>query len=62
MKNTIIWISGEFFLPLYIRILGVTHLCGDIMHEVMDGNDELLNAARTKPSSHSPLFNKKRSV
>jgi hypothetical protein len=29
---------------------------------VMDGNDELLNAACTKPSSHDSLLNKKRSV
>jgi hypothetical protein len=38
------------------------HLCGDLMHKVMDGNDELLNAACTKPSSHDSLLNKKRSV
>jgi hypothetical protein len=31
------------------------------MHEVTVGNDELLNAACTKPSSHSSPFNKKRS-
>jgi hypothetical protein len=38
----------------------LNNLCGDIMHDVMDGNDELINSACTIPYSHSSPFSKKK--
>jgi hypothetical protein len=39
----------------------LNHLCGDTMHDVIDGNDELINSACTKPYSHEPPCPKKKS-
>jgi hypothetical protein len=39
----------------------LNHLCGDIMHEEMDGIDGLIKSVCTKPSSHGSLCSKKRS-
>ena len=39
----------------------LNNLCGDSMQAVMDGNDELIISARTKPPSHGPQLSKRRS-